>query len=314
MSTTAILMMAYGSPGSMADIEPYLLNVRGGRPTPPQGIEKVKARYAAIGGHSPLLEITRAQASALETRLNDISPNGAHRVFVGMRHWHPYIHETVQQIVDAGLTQAVALCLTPYSSPASTQAYWDQLDRALTAVAAPVKVTHVPAWHARPLFIAALAGKIRAALSEASGATAADGKVIFTAHSLPVQAGQASELYAAQVAQTARAVAEQLGLAPERWELCYQSAGAAPGEWLGPSLEAALDRLVQANITQVLVAPIGFVSDHIETLYEIDIQYAEEARALGIANFRRAPALNDSPLFIDCLADLVRKKTFTVQR
>lgn len=304
MLPTAILMMAYGSPGSMNDIESYLLNVRGGRPTPPPVVEKIKARYAAIGGRSPLLQISRAQASALDARLNELSPGSACRVFLGMRHWHPYIHEAVEQIRQASARHIVALCMTPYYSKLSTQAYFDQLDRALAGDKIPVRVTHVPTWHAHPLFIQALAAKIGCALDATPEAKGADGKIVFTAHSLPVSPSQGDDSYAEQVAHTACAVAEQLGLAPGLWELCYQSAGATQGEWLGPSLDTRLDQLAQTGAKHVLVAPIGFVSDHIETLYDLDIEAASRAKERGLA-FRRVEALNTDSAFIQALAQII---------
>jgi ferrochelatase len=299
-------MMAYGSPAAMDEVEPYLLNVRGGRPTPPAVVEKTKARYAAIGGKSPLLEITQAQAGALESRLNALSPNQPYRVFVGMRHWTPFIQEIVPQILQAGFQNIVALCMTPYASKISTQAYFDQFDRALAVAgeAQGPKVTRLPAWHADPLFIQALADQIQHWLGEVPGATGPESKIIFTAHSLPKVTGQAEDPYAAQVRHTAQAVADRLGLAPSQWTLCYQSAGAMPGDWLGPSLETTLDQLASAGCRQVWVAPIGFVSDHIETLYDLDIEAAGRAKEKGLA-FRRVAALNTHPVFIQALAQLI---------
>ena len=309
MLPQAVLMMAYGSPGSLDDVEAYLRQVRGGRPTPPAMVEKTRARYAAVGGKSPLLDITLAQAGAVDARLRDLAPDHAFRVFVGMRHWFPYIHEAVQQIRQAGLRQIVALCLTPYYSKLSTQAYFDQLDRAVAAEAratgqAAPEVAYVNAWHRQPSFIQALAGKLKGALDQFPAADGPSGKIIFTAHSLPVVAGQEDDPYPEQVGQTARAVAERVGLAPGQWELCYQSAGAMAGDWLGPSLDATLDKLAQAGTREVLLAPIGFVSDHIETLYDLDIGAAGHAAQRGLA-FRRLEALNTDVTFVQALAQII---------
>ncbi len=304
MSPTAVLMMAYGSPASLDDVEPYLKNVRGGRPTPPLVIEKTKDRYTAIGGRSPLLEVTLAQAGALEARLKELSPGQPYPVTVGMRHWHPYIHEAVEQIRQAGHQHIVALCLTPYYSKISTQAYFDQLDRALSGSPVPLEVTRVPAWHAHPLFVQAMADKVRRALEASPDASGAEGKIVFTAHSLPVSSDTADDPYAEQVNLTARAVAERLGLAPRQWAVCYQSAGARNGEWLGPSLEVTLEGLAHGGIRHVLVAPIGFVSDHIETLFDLDIEAAGQAKEKGLT-FRRAEALNSDPAFIQALAQII---------
>ncbi len=304
MLPTAILMMAYGSPGSLDDVEPYLTNVRGGRPTPPQVVEKTKARYRAIGGRSPLLEVTLAQASALEARLKELSAAEPYRVIVGMRHWHPYIHEAVEQIRQAGMRRVVALCLTPYYSKISTQAYFDQLDRALSDGAVPLEVTRVSTWHAHPKFVQALADKVQRALEDSPEASGADGKIVFTAHSLPVSPGAADDPYAEQVGVTARMVAARLGLASDQWTLCYQSASARTGQWLGPSLAATLDGLAHSGIRHVLVAPIGFVSDHIETLFDLDIEAANLAKEKGLV-FHRAEALNTDSVFIQALAQII---------
>ncbi len=304
MLPIAVLIMAYGSPGSLNDIEPYLLNVRGGRPTPPPMIEAIRARYGAIGGRSPLLQITQSQASALDALLKEISPAQPFRVFVGMRHWHPYIQDAVQQIGEAGLAHVVALCLTPYTSTLSTQAYFDQLDRALASAGPRLSLARIPGWHLHPPFIHALAVKVQRALDEAPETTGPGGKVVFTAHSLPVTPSPGPDGYAEQVSATALAVAKELGLAASQWTLCYQSAGAARGEWLGPSLEATLDTLSQSGVKHVLVAPIGFVSDHIETLYDLDIAGAGHAKAKGLS-FKRAEALNTEPAFIQALAQIV---------
>jgi len=309
MAQTAVLMMAYGGPGSLDDVQAYLLDVRGGRATPDELVEEVKARYAAIGGKSPLLEITLAQAGALEERLNLAAGNGCYRVFVGMRHWFPYIREAVQEITRAGIERVTAVCMTPYYSAMSTQAYLDQLDSALESAAqdeggVPFKVQAIRAWHTNPLFIQALVEKTAQTIRRFPEATGQAGKLVFTAHSLPAALIEQGDPYEPQLLDTARAVARGLALADDRWEFCYQSAGARNTRWLGPSLAETLTRLSQEDTKFVLVAPIGFVADHVEILYDIDVEAKRQADGLGM-RLERTEALNTDAKFIEALAQIV---------
>ena len=297
--------MAHGSPTSLDDIEPYLLNIRNGRKASPELVEKVRERYALIGGRSPLLEITRAQARALEERLNAAADGPRYRVYVGMRHWHPYIREAVAQIVEDGLRNVVALCMTPHYSQMSVGAYFQKLQEAQEALGVEMDVAYVVSWHDHPLFIQAMADKVRAALQRFPGEVRNQVRIIFTAHSLPAALMEQGDPYDAQVRETARLVARQLGLEAGDWQLCYQSAGARNVKWLGPQIEDVIVGLAEAGHKNILVAPIGFVADQAEILYDIDIACRNLAAARG-AHLERTESLNTSPTFIEALADITQ--------
>ena len=308
-----ILLMAYGGPDSLDDIEPYLLDIRGGRPTSPELVEEIRERYALIGGRSPLLELTRQQAQALEAQLN--CPGEArYRVYVGMRHWQPRIKETVADMVEDGIEQAVTLVMAPHYSRMSTGAYFARLDEALDDLGANIVFTRIESWHDHPGLIAALEEKTIEALAryERDGTDALP-KVIFSAHSLPTRILDWGDPYDAQLNETAGRVAERLDLPPDRWLFCYQSAGRSPEPWLGPQIEDVIVELAQAGEKRLLMAPIGFVCDHVEVLYDIDIEGRGLAEAHG-ARLERSESLNASPTFIAALADMVKSKTSNVKR
>ncbi len=299
---TGILLMAYGGPNSLDDVEPYLLNIRGGRPTSPELVAKVKKRYALIGGRSPLLDITRQQAAALEAHLNQ-EDGPRFRAYVGMRHWQPHIREAVAQMADDGIERAVALVMAPHYSRLSTGAYFQRLDEAVRDLAVDVTFARVESWHDHPGLVAALAEKAADALARFAEDRP---KVLFTAHSLPARVLDQGDPYDAQLRETATLLADRLSLPPDRWLLCYQSAGHSPEPWLGPHIEDVIVKLAQAGEKRLLVVPIGFVCDHVEVLYDVDIECRELAEAHG-ARLERSESLNTSPTFIAALADLVKR-------
>jgi protoporphyrin/coproporphyrin ferrochelatase len=325
----AVLMMAYGGPNSLDDVEPYLLDVRGGRTTPPELVGEVRERYARIGGRSPLLEITRAQAEALERCLNGLTPGAREpehgergsgppeaRVYVGMRHWYPYIGEAVMRMAQDGVRRAVALCMAPHYSRMSIGAYFQRLQEAKEALGNELKVAYVESWHDHPLLVKAIAERVEAALERFPSEIRDQVVVIFTAHSLPAALAEQGDPYDAQVQETARLVAERLGLAPagagpagetqtRPYRFSYQSAGARNVKWLGPAIEDVVAELAEAGQKNILVAPVGFVADHVEILYDIDIVCRDLAGARG-ARLERTESLNTSPTFIGALADIVR--------
>jgi ferrochelatase len=273
-------------------------------------VEEIKERYAAVGGKSPLLEITMAQAQALEDGLNQNPDNTTYRVFVGMRHWFPYIHSTIENIIDSGFERIVALCMTPYYSKMSTQAYFEKMDSALESITqekkdTPPQITRIFDWHSHPIFIQALSEKLEQAIRRFPEVKDQDGKIIFTAHSLPAALIEQGDPYALQIQETARAVAEKVGLNAAQWVQCFQSAGARNTRWLGPSLEETMERLADQHISNILVDPIGFVCDHLEILYDIDIEAKEIATRLKL-RLERTESLNISPRFIDALAQIIR--------
>jgi ferrochelatase len=310
----AVLLMAYGSPDSLEDIEPYLLDIRGGRPTSPELVAEIKERYALIGGRSPILDLTRQQAAALEAQLN--REGGCRfRTYVGMRHWQPRIKEAVAQIAEDGISHVIALAMAPHYSKLSTGAYINRLDEAIRELGAQLAVTYIQSWHDEPGLIAALAEKATATLARfPSGPSSASPapKVVFTAHSLPARILKEGDPYDAQLRETACLLAGRLALPAERWRFCYQSAGRSPEPWLGPPIEDVLLELIQAGEKQLLVVPIGFVCDHVEILYDLDIAGRKLVEAHG-AHLERSESLNASPTFIAALADVVERQTSNVK-
>ena len=295
-----VLLMAYGSPERPEEIPAYYTHIRGGRPPSPELLEELRRRYEAIGGRSPLGEITARQAAALERRLN--AGGSSWRVYVGMRHWRPWIADAVRQMAGDGVQEAVGLALAPQASRMSSGAYVEAARQALEALepARRPAVRFVESWASHPLLADALARRLLAVLERAGGEPA----VLFTAHSLPERILTWGDPYPREVEATAGAVAERVGLPPGRWRIAYQSQGRTPEPWLGPSLDEALQRLADAGVRHVVVCPVGFVADHLEVLYDLDIEAAALARRLGL-RLERTPSLNDAPDFIEALADIV---------
>lgn len=302
--TIGLLFMAYGSPDSLDQVADYLLEVREDRPASPELIAEIRRRYASIGGRSPLLDWSQAQAEAVAAELNRRHASGPFqfKAYVGMRHWQPRIRSAVEEMISDGIQQAVALVLAPHSSCLSVGKYYQQLDESLKGMGAQIELVRIQNWHAHSGLIAALKESFLEARQRF-----ADGDepyVLFTAHSLPARLLESGDPYESQLLETARLLAETLALKDGRWQFCYQSAGAGGGVWLGPQVEEVIPSLAQAGEKNVLVAPVGFVCDHIEVLYDIDIGCQQIARAHGV-HLERSPSLNTSPLFIRALADLV---------
>ncbi len=289
-----VLLLAHGAPDRLDDIPEFLLNVRGGRPLPPPVVEEIKRRYALIGGGSPLLRLTREQATALAQRLS-------WPVYVGMRNWRPFIAQAVREVVDAGLERMVAICLAPQNSRTSVGLYRSHLEAALAEADADVQVHFVESWHDNPFLVRAFAEKLRATVEEAESAVETEVTVILTAHSVPEKTIAGGDPYDAQVRATRELVAAAAGC--RRWRPAYQSQGLTSGPWLGPTVESILDELAAAGERHVVVAPVGFVSDHVEVLYDIDIGFRQYAAGKGITLWR-PDSLNASPLLIEALASV----------
>jgi len=289
----AVLLLAYGGPGSLDDVEPYLQDVRGGRPTAPELVAEIKGRYARIGGRSPILERTEAQAQALGRALGPAWP-----VYVGMRHWHPFIAETVERMVACGQRRVVAIVLAPHYSALSVGVYEKKL---LDAARGRLELALVRSWGDHPKFLEAVAERVRQALQRfpAPGAV----QVLFTAHSLPERILAAGDPYADELQASAAQVARLAGVG--EWRFAYQSAGATPEPWLGPEAGAVMTELA-ATRKNFLIVPIGFVSDHVEVLYDVDVAYRGLAERLGV-RLERTDSLNDDPLLVAALADLARR-------
>jgi ferrochelatase len=286
-----ILLMAHGTPSSLEEMPAYLKLVRGGRPASDELVEEMRRNYAAIGGRSPLTDVTLAQAAALRKRLGPGIP-----VAVGMRNWTPFIKEAVRDLAGAGVTRVIGIPLAPQFSSLSGAKYFD----AASAVLPPgMQLDRITSFHDHPSLLDAFAERLRDA------APAPDEEVIFTAHSLPVRVIEAGDPYADQVAATARGVAARAGVT--RYQQAYQSAGRTPEPWIGPDLGALIEQRVQDGVRRFLIAPIGFVCDHTEILFDVDRQAAGTARAAG-ASLRRTESLNTSPAFIRTLEELVRER------
>lgn len=296
-----VLLMTYGSPADdLHDIAEYLAAVRGGRPAPPDVVDEFRRRYQVIGG-SPLIPRTRAQAAAVEDRLRDDGAD-AHAT-VGMRFSEPSILTGLRELADLGCTTVSAVVMSPQYSELLMAGYRRAVDAAVEELGASAPSVHLaPAWHREPGFVSAVADRIQAGLARLP-----DGApVLLTAHSLPRRVAESEPAYLDQLRETAESVAGAAGLAPGRWQFCWQSAGHEPGEWMKPDFSDLLPALRDAGHTAVLVAPIQFLSDHLEILYDVDIGAREQAEAAGLA-FARIESLNVSPTFIGALASVARR-------
>lgn len=292
--------MAYGAPSSEDEIEAYLTDIRGGRKPSAEAVGGLKERYRKVGGRSPLLEITRDQATALEKNLNSMGVMV--RVYIGMKHWHPYIGEVVQTILSDGFYRVTGLVLAPHYSSLSTGGYKQALEKAVEGL--QVQVDFIESWCDNPLFYQALAEKIKDSLRQFP--ESAKVQVIFTAHSLPDRILQQNDPYPKQLQSSCEAVAKLSRI--DNWSFAYQSAGKTNEKWLGPGiLEALNDLSLKGDTDHVLVVPIGFVADHLEISYDIDIEAQLFASARGL-NLKRTESLNASPAFINALADVVHRR------
>lgn len=298
-------MLAFGGPASREEVRPFLAEVLRGRPMPPGRIEEVVRHYEAIGGASPLVAITRRLAHALE---GELAARGIPlRVEVGMRSGRPRILEALRALAAAGTRRVRAVVLAPHRTEASWDRYLDAVAEARSALgeSAP-EVDYVPAWHTAALFVEAVALRAEAALAPVPAAERDAVPMVFTAHSVPVAMATASG-YAEQVCESARLVAGRLGRSD--WRVAYQSRSGSPREpWLGPDVESVLAELAKRRYRRpdtVLVVPIGFVCDHVEVLYDLDIQARDAAARVGL-RMLRAQTLNDDPLFVRLLAELVQ--------
>ncbi len=296
-----VLLMAYGAAGSLEEVAPYLADIRAGRPPSPELVEEVKHRYQLIGGLSPLLDITKQQASALQARLN--KEGGPFKVYIGMRHWHPYIKDTVAAMAKDGIRKVVGLCLTPYYSRMSVGAYFKKLEDAQSALNTSLEVIRVESWNDHPLLIEAISQKVQKALEGFDGPVRKDVAILFSAHSLPSRILEEKDPYPQELNETIQAVMKKVG--PYRWWFAYQSQGRTPEPWLGPDAGEVIKKLHQEGHRHLLMAPIGFISDHMETLYDVDIMYRKQAESLGM-QLQRAESLNATPTFIEAMASVVR--------
>jgi ferrochelatase len=289
--------MAYGAARGLDEIPAYLADIRGGRPASPELVAEVRHRYGLLGGRSPLFDITDAQAEGLRRALRARGLEA--EVAVGMRHSEPTIARVVAERAAAGARRVVGLPLTPFQSAMSVGAYFKKLDEAGAGLA----VVRSGAWHLNGNLVAAYAERVREAYTRVPEALRAKTELLMTAHSLPQRILAAGDPYPDQLQATSAAVAKAAGF--EAFRFAYQSRGATAEPWLGPDAGEALRELANAGAKAVVLCPVGFVSDHMETLYDDDVLYKGQAEALGL-RFSRAGALNDHPLFAEALADVVQ--------
>ena len=280
----AVVLMAYGSPSEPADMRAYLEDIRGGRPVSDEAVEELTERYRRIGGRSPLDEVTEAQRATLEEELE--LP-----VYVGMKHWQPRIAEAAERALAGGADLIVGIVLAPHYSKLSIDGYRERLEEAVEGRA---ELRFVESWHTHEPYVAVLADRVRES----------DAHVVFTAHSLPARILAEGDPYRDQLLETSQLIAERAGLAS--WSFAFQSESATGEPWLGPDILDELNSLHQRGVEHVLVCPIGFVSDHLEILWDIDVEARERAAELGL-ELDRIESLNDDPAFIRGVAELIRE-------
>jgi protoporphyrin/coproporphyrin ferrochelatase len=301
-SKSAILLLAHGSPDSPADIPEFMKHITGGRPVPDAVMQEVTHRYSLIG-KSPLTEITMQQAEALQARLG--LP-----VYVGMRNWKPFISDAVRQITASGIEKVVAICLAPQNSSTSVGLY----SKVLANERKPgLSVQFVESWHDHPLLVQAFAERLEPVWRQASAEMGRAVPVIFTAHSVPMRTIHAGDPYEKQAKETAQLVARTIaGLTPELRHFAFQSQGMTGGPWLGPTMETVMLEQKRQGHNGVVIAPIGFVCDHVEVLYDIDISFRQFAHEQQLKLWR-PESLNTSPTFIAALAKLASTRVALAQ-
>jgi protoporphyrin/coproporphyrin ferrochelatase len=310
---TGVLVMAHGTPPHPGDIERFYTAIRRGSPPSPELLAELVGRYEAIGGTSPLTERTRAQVDGLAATLQDHEhhdgrEDGGYLVRFGAKFVTPTIEDGMAELVGSGVDRVVALVLTPHQSARGSGEYLRRAQQAAEEAPTPVELIAVPSWHRTPGLAQLLADRLQNALQPLTGEGRGPTAVFFTAHSVPLRALAEGDPYVDQVTESASDIAALLGLdaAPGvSWSVAWQSAGRTPDPWVGPDLLTEIRRVAAEGFRQVLVCPVGFVSDHLEVLYDLDIEAREVARSLGMTLTRTA-SLNDDPRFLDLLADVVR--------
>ena len=318
MPKQAVLLLAHGTPETVEQIPEYLRNVVSGRPMPQSVVEEIQHRYSLIG-RSPLTEITLEQARLVEAELAADSPSAGHdpvKVYVGMRNWRPYIPDVVKQMRADGVEEAAVICMAPQNSRTSVGLY----RRAVEAESGGLRINFTEGWAQHPLLAEAFAERLRPTLTQLSAEVGAPVPVLFTAHSVPTRTvqppapgenqprlwpGQGVDPYADEARHTAELVA---ALVPEipRWWFAFQSQGASGGPWIGPTVENTLDSIAAEGVKTLILQPIGFLCDHVEILFDIDILFRGAAAEKGI-RLERPLSLNDSPILAKAVADLARQ-------
>lgn len=300
--TNHLMVMAYGGPDKLDDVAPYLLDVRNYRPTPDHITEEIRGRYRQIGGRSPILELTVQEAAGIEEELNHLAAPGERwKVWVAMRHWKPFIKDVMAEMEGAGVTQTVGLVMAPHYSRMSIGAYYKRVE----AAESPIEVIPVNQWHLLPGYLDALIERIGDALEKFPEDVRADVPIVFSAHSLPEKIQEWDDPYPHVLQETVAALVERL---PGRtWTWAYQSAAMTPDPWLGPDAGSVIERLHTEGHDNILICPIGFVCEHVEILFDIDVEYQHLAEKLGV-HLERIEMLNAHPSMLKGLAGLVRER------
>jgi ferrochelatase len=301
-----VLLLSFGTAETLDDVPAYLTQVRRGHPPSPELVAELQRRFARVGG-SPLNSITRAQAAALQDRLNRDGGPTRYVATIGMRHAPPFVADGLSELVTAGARRIVCIIMSPQYSPLILGGYLRAVDEAHRDLPSDVEITVSGAWYEIPEFQNALAERVRAAVAQVPAEERTHLPVFCTAHSLPRSVAEQEPEYLEQLRDTARAVMERAGLTRDQWQFAYQSAGHTPEPWLTPDVKELLPELRSAGHRTALVVPVQFLADHLEVLYDIDVAARDEAAALGI-DLRRTESLNTSPTFIEALVRVTQRE------
>lgn len=299
-----VLIMAYGTPNRKEEILPYYTHIRRGKPPTPEQLQELTDRYEAIGGLSNLNQISIAQCSGVSRALKQVDDGVEYRVYGANKHWDPFIPDVVKEMAADGIRQAVAITLAPQGSKMSSGAYFDQIEKVNAELPESIQFTYVHNWHQEPGFIAAEVEQMEAALAKFSDTSRDKVAVIFSCHSLPERILTWNDPYPTHLREIGEAIAARCGL--KNVHYAYQSAGRTPEPWLGPDVRDKMAELMAAGEKAIIVSSVGFISDHLEVLYDLDIEAKQEAERLGI-HFERTGMLNDHPLLIEALTEVVRR-------
>jgi ferrochelatase len=298
---TGILLLAYGSPETPDQVEPYFRHIRGGRAPSAEAVENLQERYALIGGRTPLLSITTETGRELQAALDARSP-GEYRTYVAMKHWHPFIGDVVPRIAADGVRRVVAVVLAPHYSRMSVGGYRKYVEDSIAKLDTPIELTFVESWYLQPEFIALIADRARVGLAAFPPGERDSTCVVFSAHSLPVRIRTWDDPYEAQLRASCEAVAREAQLG--QWRFAWQSAGHTGEPWLGPDIVDYLETLHAEGVRTVLSVPLGFVCDHLEVLFDVDHEAMDKAESLGMT-LRRTRMPNATPEFIAVLDAIV---------
>lgn len=301
MADFGVLLLGFGGPDSRDAVKPFLENIFGDKERAEKAAADTVDRYKKIGGWSPLLGITKKQAHALETKLNQEEQK--YRVYIGMHYWHPFLNEVVDEIIKDEIHYLTVLSLSPFYSKVTTGSHFKELKTLLVEKGSGFKTTFVQSWHDNPFYLDALSEKIQKGLLSFRKPDTQNIQVVFSAHSLPKKVMESGDPYVNQLRESIKEVIKRFRQVP--WNLSFQSGG-KQGEWLEPTTEEVLKNLAEEGFKAVLIVPISFISDHLEVLYDIDIAYCDLVESLGMS-MRRTESLNDSPGLISAMADVVLK-------